>query len=334
MAINLGKILYAGFLMSETLFIIFFLIFLILFLPKIHLFFCKKFFTNFSYINVFLAGLIWGIASLIRPVGHLLLPAILLLMLFSNFYFIQKVKSISTFLIGWLSIVGFWLVRNFLLTGQLFFLSISGVLFITYLAPDVYSKATGVSFLQSRRILDKEWQDLLQQKEKESGNKLNDIQKYNLATEVSFRYIKQYPIKTFLICSVNFLKTIFGLHSSVLVAKYASNFPSYDTHTSWWLKIKGYLFPHVENKFLIFLVYYEILFLIFLYLGFLGCFFLIFSDKYLMCEFLKVLPIIILFIVITFGTGLARLRFPIEPLLIIFASYFWIKLFKREIRWI
>lgn len=331
MAINLGTIIYADFLMSEALFIIFFLIFSILFFSKIHLFFDKNVSLDFSYINMFLAGIILGVASLIRPVGHLMLPILLLMILLSSLFFTQKIKSISFFLFGWFCIVGVWLIRNFLLTGQVFFLSISGLLFISYLGPDVYSKATGVNFLQSRRILEKEWQDLINEKELVLGKKLNDIQIYSLAENIAFKYVKKYPIQAIELCVINFMKTLFGFHCSVFLAKYSSNFPSYDTNTSWCLKIKGYLFPHTENKFLMFLVYYEILFLLLLYIGFLGCFFLIFSDKSLMCEFLKILPIIIFFVFITSGIGLARLRFPIEPFLIIFSSYFWIKLFKREI---
>jgi hypothetical protein len=39
---HIGLVLYSGFLMSETLFIIFFLLFLIWFIPNFHIFFCKR----------------------------------------------------------------------------------------------------------------------------------------------------------------------------------------------------------------------------------------------------------------------------------------------------
>lgn len=333
MAINFGTILYSGFVMSEILFMLFFLMFLILFFSNFELFFCKEKFRVVSYKKIFFAGVFLGISSLIRPVGFFIIMAAVFLIFFSSLFLSQKIKLTILLFLGWFFIVFFWLLKNFLLTGEIFFNSMPGSHFVYYLGSDICSKAKGCDFVTARENLKEEWRFEILKKEMKVGRKLNEIQKCKIAENIVFKYCKKYPVQAVQMYFLNIFKTIFGFHSSVLICKYSSSFPSYDTHTSIWLKLKSYLAPKVKNKFFIFLIYYELIFLIMMYLGFLGCCFYLFNNKMLLCEFLKTLPLIFVFIFLTIGSGVARLRFPVEPFLIIFAAYFWINFFTKELKW-
>ncbi|MHA1696137.1 MAG: hypothetical protein ACTSUG_12780, partial [Candidatus Helarchaeota archaeon] len=87
--------------------------------------------------------------------------------------------------------------------------------------------------------------------------------------------------------------------------------------------MKRYLFPKTNNIFVIFLIYYEVIMLILLLIGFAGGLFISFFDKNLFYMVIKVLPFISLLLFLTLGSGVARLRLAFEPLMIIIAGIFW-----------
>ena len=109
---NLGFILYSGMLLSDSLFLLIFLLFCLYFFSS---------FKNFSYKRIFFAGILLGALSLVRPVGHYLLLITTILVLLLSFDFIKKVKASFLFFLGWFLIVFWWLLRNWIFTGYLFF---------------------------------------------------------------------------------------------------------------------------------------------------------------------------------------------------------------------
>jgi hypothetical protein len=346
-SINLGFIISSGLAQSDAVFMIFLLLFLILFCSSFDLFFCSPSqeklsvlstrgqvdpprSEQFSYKKIFFAGLFLGISSLIRPVGHFMIIISIFLLLFSSLFLSQKIKGSATFFLGWFLIVSIWLLRNFALTGEVFFNAMPGLHFMHLLGSDVYSMASGKGFVDAREVLKDECRQIALKQEHEHGKQLNEIQICKIAEKVALKYCVQYPTFAIKMCFFNIFKTLFGFHFAVLLSRYSSNFPAYDTHISLLAKIKGYLFPQTSNKFLISFVYYEIIFLIFIYLGFFGCILLSFFNKTLLCELLKIFPIFALLIFLTIGSGVARLRLPVEPFLMIFSVYFWISFFKRD----
>ena len=92
--------------------------------------------------------------------------------------------------------------------------------------------------------------------------------------------------------------------------------------------------PQTLSPWLVWLVYAELLYVVWLAIGFLlflvGAYSFALSDclwqslranEYAL---LLLLPFIILFVVITFAYGCARLRFAIEPLLMLLAAHGWL----------
>ena len=106
---------------------------------------------------------------------------------------------------------------------------------------------------------------------------------------------------------------------------------------SWWSMFERYLFPQTQSIFLKIIIWLEILTYLLLLFGLFGT--LIFAVQRafalnfsLLCTVLKMLPFIALFIVIALSGGYARMRLPIEPLMIILSFSFWIRLFKKQMK--
>ncbi len=334
MAISLNAVLHSGLLMTDSLFLLFFLIFLLLFFSGSDLFFCKNKAVNFSLKKMFLAGFFLGISSLIRPVGHFVIIVSVVLLFFSNFNFFQKIKNNFYLILGWLFVVSWWLLRNFIFTGSIFFHTMPGVHFLTYFAAEVASQANYCTYGESKNRLFKKLDKICIKWEKKNNKRIGELEYGNLAQKMAIDTLRQYPLISIKHCFVNIFKTCFSLVSSFFLFLCNSSLPSYDGSTSLWQKIKYNLFPNVPNKKFLFFVYYEIILLFIVMFGFLVTLICSIFDKKLLCKVLKCLPFIILFILMTFGSGVARLRLPIEPILVIFSFYFWINLFKRKLfRW-
>jgi hypothetical protein len=206
-----------------------------------------------------------------------------------------------------------------------------GIHFLNYLACEVDSQANRCTYSESKERLLKKWDNLILKFEQKNGARISEIEKGNLASCLATETVQKYPFVTLKHCFVNFFKTCFSLHSSFILFLFAQAWPDYNGTTSLWYKIKHHLFLDAKDKWFNFLIYYEIILLLILMIGFFGYLRIALSKIELLCTLLKCLPIILLFILLTFGSGVARLRLPIEPFLTIFAFYFWLDiLFKRK----
>jgi hypothetical protein len=315
MSCNLGFLVHAGLLMSEILFIFFFLLFFI-------------YFFSFDIKKMFWSGLFLGTASLIRPVGHFVLIVAFFILLFSCIRGLQKCKATVFLFFGWISIVVWWLLRNYLLTGSLFFHVMPGYHLLYYFAAEVNSKVCKCTYPESKQKLLKRWEALIEKREKKMGYELNEIKRCVLAQKIAMGVLKEHFFVTMKLSCINILKTIFGLHSVFFLYRFSSYFPHYTSSTTMWQRAKHFLFPRVSSIWIAGIMYLEMIVFFLILVGFVGVIILSFFDKVLMLQFLRVALFIFLLIFLTFGSGVARLRMPIEPFLIIFSVYFWRKSYE------
>ena len=332
--IYLGFVLHSGMALSDSFFLICFLLFSILFLSSFDLFFYKKNYHHFYLKKFFFSGILLGISSIIRPVGQYLIVLSLILLIFSNFDIFDKIKSIFVLFVGWMMIVFWWLLRNFIFTGFLFFHTLPGIHFLIYSAAYVDMELNNCNYYQSKKKLMKEWEYEIFQKEKEWGRKLNDIESCYIAEKISFDYIKKSPLIFLKHSLIHMMKTFFGLYSSTLLFVTLGKLPNYDKNITLVDKVKRFLWPKASNKFVTIIIYLEILLLIVTIFGFIGFVVISLLKKSVLNIVFKVLPFIGLFIFVTLAYGCARLRLPIEPFFIILAFYFWLevvcgKFFKK-----
>ncbi|MFH1643551.1 MAG: hypothetical protein ABIA74_00015 [bacterium] len=331
-AIHLGFVLYSGFFMSESLFIFLFLLFTIFFFKKKPLF--------------FISGIFLGCASLVRPVGqYFIILSIILILMFSGFGF-KKFRSSLLLFLGWLIPVSFWLIRNFILLGHLFFHTLPGGHFLYLSAARVAMHEKNCDYWQVRQYLKEESDELIKLKELELSRSLNEIEHCNVLEGLALKYFKKYPIRAVKNWLTDIMRTTLSLYSSELI--YLDNnrkeIDYFNKNRTIWDMFRRYLFPETTNGLIKIILFLEIIFSFFILLGFvLGIFkilFMIFMYVFGLQKltqlqlnniriWLKVVPFIVLFIVLALSGGYARMRLPAEPFLIILSFSFWMGCFEK-----
>lgn len=367
---HLGFVIYAGMLATESLFTIFFLFFLI-------------FLSRKRYLG---SGLMLGVASLIRPVGHFLLPVALVVIFLDKLFFKSKnysllnknsnrdvipatepgsreiykitngsliksgmtssyndllqkesvrlyryqvfFKNVLVFTFGWLLIVIWWLGRNWLLTGMIFFHTLPGLHFLQYTTAKVVMELRNCSYVQARGALLDEWNVKIKDQEALLNRQLSEPEKCAIAEKITLFYCKKRPFTVIKNCACEMIKTVFGLYSAQLIFTDTQAWTDYST-SNIWSKLKKYFYPKVNTWFLIPLTWFEILYSFFLLIGFLGFCIRVLCNKQLMYQVLPILLFIFVLIGLTCAYGCARLRLPLEPLLVIESLHWWLYFYQK-----
>ncbi|MBD3231382.1 hypothetical protein GF322_01835 [Candidatus Dependentiae bacterium] len=370
-AFHLGLILYSGFFMTESLFIFLFLIFSILYFSSFHLFFCRRHYFSYqdlekmnpflycsseictgpSFIalekeqevkyekkikyneckKIFLAGIFLGMTSLVRPVGHYMIILPIILLFFSSDILKIKIKKIVFLFSGWLFIVFWWLLRNWMLTGYIFFHTLPGGHFLYFSAARIVTHTQNLSYEDSKKYLQNQLDQIVQNQEQKLNRKLNEIELCNIRQDLAIKYFKNYPILAIKNWITDILRTSLSLYSAEIVYLYNNRkeFDYFNKNRNLWSLFERYLLPKVDSVFLRLIIWVEILLFMFILVGFFGFIILAIFKRYYLCSFLKVIPFIWFFIFIGLSGGYSRMRLPIEPFLIIFSFSFWANLFKR-----
>lgn len=322
--VSVGYATFAGLILSEILFVLFFTIFLILFMRNLNLFWENEKIPP-KQLEVFLSGVFLGMACLTRQVAPAMIGTSLFLLLFTR----KSLLSISSLLSGFVMITGWWLIRNYILTGYIFFGTLSGPHFLNHAATQMEMMQKNISHEQAKINVQNKFNELLEQKKIEVGRPLHEIERCLVAEKLTLNYSLQQPLIAIKLFSINILKTSFGLYSSeLLFIDSGGQLPEYSNNRSIKTMLQRFLLPKVSNKFIIPIIYFEILLFLFILLGFfLFCFSALFDfEKF--CIGFKAISIIGAILFITLACGYARLRLPIECFLITLASKAWFDIFK------
>ena len=341
-----GYIIYANLLMSELLFLLLFLCFIFLFQEA--LLSNKKQGDSSGYRSFFMAGIFLGLASLVRPIGHIIFITALFLSaisFFKDFYFSQKrlfaqFFSLST---GWLLIVSGWLVRNYLLTGSLFFHTLSGAHFVNHVAIKATMHEYTISYDEARNLCYQEINKIrAAEKKRLHAHELHSYQEALLAEGYAKKVMLRnsfYSVRLFI---ENIIKTVLGLYSSeLLVIASGGQLPPYEPHSSLISRAARYLFPQ-GSPIISCIIWYEIALWLLLLLT--TCFVLLNFARIFLIKKFKIITeaksekskknslemslffeqavIAFVCIVLSFGCGFARLRLPSEYFFIMVTSVF------------
>ncbi|MCF7899141.1 glycosyltransferase family 39 protein [Candidatus Babeliales bacterium] len=314
---QLGLVLYSGFFMTESLFIFFFLLFAILFFS-----FDKK--------KLFWAGIFLGLASLIRPVGHYLIFLSILILLINQDLFINKIKKIILIFLGWFIIIFPWLLRNYLLLGQIFFHTLPGGHFLYFSATRVCMIPNNCTYQESRQKIEQKVKESFDKHETKLGRKLNDIESCNIMQNLAIKIFKKYPIIALKHWFTDILRTSLSLYSSeIILLENKREHPNYfsEKHNIWCM-FKRYLLPQTDNIFLKIIIYLEIILFVFILFGFFMCLIKFnFVQNFIL---LKILLFILLFLFTGLSGGFSRMRLPIEVFLIILSFKWWLSWFFQS----
>jgi hypothetical protein len=316
---HLGLVIYAGMLLSESFFLIFFLMFLILFFAAL--------LGNHQSTGLMVsAGLLLGGASLVRAIGPstIAISFILIVIFYSTWH--MRVRMMMVLGGSWLLIVGVWLVRNFLLTGALFFHTLPGLHFLQYSAVYVVMDHEELDYFQAKKKVLAAWDRVVDDQEHASGKKLSEYERYACAERLAFRILAQHPRTALKHAVTHILRTCGTLNSTLLL--YVPRGTVYGKDASLWFKIKLYLTPRVLESWLIPIIYWELLLSLFIVLGMMLLLIRACWNHFARRILLLIVPFIVLFACITLAYGCARLRLPVEPLMLLGAVYGWMGFFQ------
>ncbi len=317
--VHLGLVIYAGMLLSESLFLICFLMFLVCL--------CAALQRPWSYRLMIWSGFLLGIASLIRAIGpYVIVLALLLIIFFCATWFV-RIRMMGALVGSWLAVVSVWLIRNFFLTGALFFHTLPGLHFLQYSAVYVIMDQENLDYFQAKKKVLAEWDKVVDDEERRIGKKLSEYERYERAEKLAFAILWQHPMNAAQHALTHIVRTCGTLNSTLLL--YVPRGTVYGKDATLWFKIKLYLMPRVLEGWLIPVIYGELLVSLFILLGILFLLLRAFVDLYARRALVLIVPFVVLFAVITLAYGCARLRLPVEPLLLLGAVYGWIGAHKE-----
>ena len=166
-------------------------------------------------------------------------------------------------------IVGWWLIRNYCLTGLCFFHTLSGPHFINHSAIRLAQKNYALSYHEAKQKVYADVDKSIAAVEAKSGCTLDEPHSSQVMERVAIKYCKENYRTTALHCCTNIFKTMFSLYSSeLLVIEQKGSLPMYDQQRGIQDMVQRFLFPEVQHHAVWFFIYYEFIMWISMLIGF------------------------------------------------------------------
>jgi len=276
---------------------------------------------------------------LVRPVGVYVIVVALILLLLSRDSWREKFRKSAIFFVVWFIPVAVWLIRNYVLLGHVFFHTLPGGHFLYFSSARVIAQEENCPYPTARAKLAREVSLRIRAQERELGKQFNEIERCYVHEQLAFQYFVTYPWQTIKLYVTDMLRTTFSLYSAELLYLDSGrqDIDYFAPNRTVWSWFDRYLFPATENPLLKMIIYIEIFLSLLLWLGILfGFIYVLWGLLYSpvlwsdLCSWARVIPYTKLFVIIALAGGYARMRLPIEPLLIILAVYGWgMMVFKK-----
>jgi 4-amino-4-deoxy-L-arabinose transferase-like glycosyltransferase len=323
-AVHPGFLIFSGLVMSETLFVLAFLLFIIFFIASLQ---------RGSSAYACGAGIMLGCASLIRPVGAFLFIVSMTAIFLYTVPWRTKFLQSLFFLFGMGIGCGPWLMRNFLLTGSLFLQTFSGPHLLNHGASRVLMYAHHTSYAQAQKMAYHDIDNLVHSASCILGGKIDEVERSRLVERYAFATLLQHPLPTLKLCVSNVCKTLFSLYAAELLCIDAQGvLPPYDANRTLRSMILRFIAPSVHNLWLIPLIYGEIFLNFFLLVGIFGWFLMVLRKRYEVSgNLMIVLALSSVIIALSCVCGFARLRLPVEPFFIMLAMMFWGDVIRKRV---
>jgi 4-amino-4-deoxy-L-arabinose transferase-like glycosyltransferase len=279
-----------------------------------------------------LAGIVLGLASMVRPVGHYIIVLAIIMIIFSSENVIEKIRNSVGLVFGWLLIISPWLIRNYILAGSVFFHTLPGGHFLYLSAARVAMHVHSVSYWEARDLLSKEVGNIIAKQQDEQKKELHEVDKCRIHVSLAVEYFKKYPFLALKNWLTDIMRTCLSLYSSeiVFLESGRKEIDYFNKKRTIWSMFERYFIPQTEHAWLTILIWFEMVVFFIMLLGFIfgiGSWFVsLVSFKAIdTCIWFRVLPFVGLFIFISLSGGYARMRLPIEPLLAIMSLRYWFR---------
>ena len=333
-------------LLTEGLAMIFFYLFFIFFYKG----FCVRGQTdkkNTWLHNFIYAALCLGAATWIRPMGEFVsLVVILVIALFGGHSWQKKIKQVALFLLVFFVSISPWYVRNYNLTGQWFYCPMLGLYLNTFNAPKIIRRTHNLKLEDAIKITYARAQENGKQEISKLRAQGKTVVGEKIHLQPALDILKEHPWWALQDWTQESLKTLFDLHAHQFVDLSNNSFAFDPVEEFLSHKIKSCLWQQKDQQSMPLLMrllcWLEFIFALLKWIGLLAGAWLfllqpLFTRKkidawiqkthYL---WLKTVPFIGALVFMTGGFGYARLRLPIDPLMIILSLTFWYWLFCKK----
>ncbi len=325
-----GFILASTFLLTDGPAQIFFVMFLIC------LFRNFRFNNDNKYQYAYLTGAALALSAYtwMRPMGQFVGIATVIVLCFSHFSTSEKIKQSLFFVILFALSLSPWFIRNYQLTGKIFFCPLFGLYFNVFNAPKIRARIESIAHEEA-------WKRQCKQAELEvyreyqeyarTGNKKVIVNEM-VCMRPALPWMLGYPHYFIYDWIVEVCKTTFDLYSHQIVALYNNCF-KWDPLVEY---LDDKLFDTLYRKELPLgirlIAFVELFFELLLWIGIFSGLFMLFNKKFREQFFTLWIPCGIMMGAVLFqtgGFGYARLRLPIEPLIILLGLVFWVCIFSN-----
>jgi len=341
-AFHMGFVLASTFLLTDALAQLFFVLFLLCFFRGLKLW-REKVTGCKPFLWVTGAALSLSIYTWMRPMGQFVALAALILMLFAQGNWKSKLTKIVLFIALFGATIAPWFIRNHRLTGHWTFCPLFGLYFNVFNAPKILARINNCKLEDAHKQLTMDAGKLTYQK-------MIELQKTKspyvvcgemVCLQTALPLLLAHPFYFMYDWCVEVAKTTFDLYASQLVALYNNCF-KWDPIVEFLdEKIKECLYKKPLPMSLRILAWFEFMASILIWLGIIAGFY-IFTIKTLFnwksinqhiknygLLWLTCLYMIGAVVGQTGGFGYARLRIPVEPLILILAVTFWYYVYKQ-----
>jgi len=329
---HLGLVLASTFFLTEGLAVLFFYLFLLYFL-RMFLYTGMQ-----NYTQMFIAMIMLSIYTWIRPMGEFVgILSSFMIIIFGQHNFFTNLKHALTFYGAFFVTLLPWYIRNYKRTGDWFFCPLSGVYLNVFCAPKILRRTMNLPLKQT-------WQYCVNQANNATRQAHQAIQGTGMfpspliSKQVALPILLASPFYFCIDWLKEICKTTFDLYASQLVA-FANGTFFYDPLEEFLTeKIAACLWTQPMPLLMRAICWFEFVWNIALWIGLIaGAWHYVIQPLWratsakesLFWTWILCGIMVGAVIGMTGGFGYARLRLPVEPLMIILSLTYWYPLIKR-----
>lgn len=331
---HVGFVLASTYLLTDALAMLFFMLFLIFL------------FSHRTFYHVILSALSLSIFTWLRPNGQFIGIIAMLLLLFSQDPWLTKLKKIVLFFTVFALTLFPWFYRNYKLTDQWFFCPLFGLYLNAFNAPKILARTENIPLKEAHKQLSDAAGHVAAQELQavRTRNSQKTICPENLCIKTAWPVIAAHPCYFIYDWLTEVIKTTFDLYSCQLVALTYNCF-MWDPLVEYLPeKLYACLWSKPLPPLMRIVAWLELIISLSIWLGILAGLY-VFCVKPLFVPrerelftnygtlWLKTGILIGATLMQTGGFGYARLRLPIEPLILILGLMFWWWFFKQKNSW-
>lgn len=340
---HLGLVLASTHLLTEAIALIPFYLFLLYFYQSFSAIFEQPQTQKSWKKDIVIAAIMLALYAWFRPMGQFVaVLSALIIVLFSQDIWQLKLKKSTLLLVTFFACVSPWYIRNYQLTKNWFFCPMFGAYLNSFCAPRIKAELEGTELLHA-------WKELGMQTELSYRKQAPHYKRMGLTLprefvcgQIAWPIFLNNPWLALYDWMREVFKTTFDLYSSQLVAFIKHCF-YYDPLIEYLSeKMQECLYRTPMSWPMRAVVYIELIYALLLWTGLFGGFLLFMlvplirqfktpnQIKHMFGFWLKIAPMIAGILFMTGGFGYARLRLPIEPLMIILSLTFWQYIWQKQ----